>query len=100
VANPCNKELALEFGGVHVSTFANQVELSFLDCVDQIRHGKVVLNMFILHSELFDMVHVGSDDLANGGVAGGRHLPSEFNSEGPRFGTTEGHVCGKGQEAR
>ena len=96
MANPCNKELALEFGGVHASVFAKQVELSFPDYIDRVWYGKVVSKMFISYSELFDMVHVDSNDSANGGVVEGGYPPSEFNSEGPRFGTIEGCVYGKG----
>jgi hypothetical protein len=96
VANPGDKELALEFGGVHVSIFAEQVELSFPYDVGGIWYREVVSKMFISYSELFNMVHVDSKDLANGGVVEGRYLPLEFNSEDPRFGTIEGHVDGEG----
>ena len=68
MANPCNKELALEFGGVHVGVFAEQVELSFPNDVSWIRYGEVVSKMFISYSELFNMVHVDSKDSTNGGV--------------------------------
>jgi hypothetical protein len=83
---------------VHASVLAKQVELSFPNYVNWIWNGEVVLKVFILYLELFNVVHVDSDDSTDGGVVEGRDSPLEFSIEGPGFSTVECHVGGKGKE--
>jgi hypothetical protein len=44
------------------------------------------------------MVHVDSNDLANGGVVEGRYSSAEFHVECPRFSAIECCVHGDGKE--
>jgi hypothetical protein len=65
VANPGGKKLAREASWIHAGKF---VELAFLYDVDWIGDREVIMVVFILDLIFHNMVHVDSDDSANGGV--------------------------------
>jgi hypothetical protein len=74
VANPGSEKLAREASWIHVSKFAKQIELAFLYDVDWIRDGEVITDVFILDLIFHNMVHVDSNDSANGGVVEARKI--------------------------
>jgi hypothetical protein len=98
VANPGSEKLAREVSWIHAGKFAKQIELAFLYNVDWIGDGEVITDVFILDLIFHNMVHVDSDDLANGGVVEGRYLLAEFHIECPRFSAVECCVHGDGKE--
>jgi hypothetical protein len=81
-----------------VGKFAKQIELAFLYDVDWIRDGEVIMDVFVLALIFRNMVHVDSDDSANGGVVEGRYLSAEFHIECPRFSAIECCIHGDGKE--
>ena len=83
---------------MHSGVFSQQVELSFPDDVDWVRDGEEVSKVFISYPELFDVVHVDSDNLAYGGVVECRYSSSEFNGECPRLSTVQGRVGWDGKK--
>ena len=78
--------------------FAKQIKLAFLYDVDWIRDREVIMDVFVLDLIFHNMVHVDSDDSANGGVVEGRYSSAEFHSECPRFSTVECCIHGDGKE--
>jgi hypothetical protein len=53
---------------------------------DWIGDGEVITDVFVLDLIFCNMVHVDSDDSANGGVVlEGRYSSAEFHIECPRF---------------
>jgi hypothetical protein len=68
VANPGSKKLVREASWFHAGKFAKQIELAFLYDVDWIRDREVITDVFVLDLIFCNMVHVDSNDLANGGV--------------------------------
>jgi hypothetical protein len=85
VANPGGKKLAREASWIHGCKFAKQIELAFSYDVDWIGDREVIMDVFILDLIFCNMVHVDSDDSANGGVVGGRYSLAEFHIECPRL---------------
>jgi hypothetical protein len=67
VANPGGEKLAREASWIHVGKFAKQIELAFLYNVNWIGDGEVIMDVFVLDLIFCNMVHVDSNDLANGG---------------------------------
>jgi hypothetical protein len=98
VANPGSEKLVSEASWIDVGKFAKQIELVFLYNVNWIRDGEVITDVFILDLIFCNMVHVDSDDSANGGVVEGRYSLVEFHIECPRFSTVECCVHGDGKE--
>jgi hypothetical protein len=74
VANPGGEKLAREASYFHVCKFAKQIELAFLYDVDWIGDGEVITDVFILDLIFRNMVHVDSNDSANGGVVARRKI--------------------------
>jgi hypothetical protein len=62
-----------------VGKFAKQIELAFSYDVDWVGDREVITDVFILDLIFCNMVHVDSDDSANGGVVEGRYLSAEFH---------------------
>jgi hypothetical protein len=85
VPNPGGEKLAREASWIHAGKFANQIELVFLYDVNWIGDGEVITDVFVLDLRFRNMVHVDSDDSANGGVVEGRYSSAEFHIECPRF---------------
>jgi hypothetical protein len=81
-----------------VGKFAKQIELAFLYDVDWIRDREVIMDVFVLDLIFHNMVHVDSDDSANGGVVEGRYSSAEFHIECPRFSAVECCIHGDGNE--
>jgi hypothetical protein len=54
--------------------------------------------MFVFDLIFRNMVHVDSDDSANGGVVVGRYSLAEFHIECPRFSAVECCIHGDGKE--
>jgi hypothetical protein len=79
VANPGSEKLAREASWIHAGKFAKQIELAFLYDVDWIGDGEVITDVFILDLIFCNMVHVDSNDSANGGVVEGRYLSAELH---------------------
>jgi hypothetical protein len=98
VANPGSEKLAREASWIHAGKFAKQIELAFLYNVDWIGDGEVIMDVFVLDLIFRNMVHVDSDDSANGGVVEGRYSSVEFHIECPRFSAIECCVHGDGKE--
>jgi hypothetical protein len=84
--------------GSNVCKFAKQIELAFSYDVDWIGDGEVITDVFILDLTFRNMVHVDSNDSANGGVVEGRYSSAEFHIECPRFSAVECCVHGDGKE--
>jgi hypothetical protein len=78
--------------------FAKQIELAFSYDVDWIRDGQVIMDVFVLDLIFRNMVHVDSNDSANGGVVEGRYSLAEFHIECPIFSTIKCCVHGDGKE--
>ena len=74
MANPGSEKLAREASWIHAGKFAKQIELVFSYDVDWIRDGEVITDVFILDLIFRNMVHVDSDDSANGGVVEARKI--------------------------
>jgi hypothetical protein len=86
VANPGGKKLlAREGRWIHAGKFAKQIELAFSYDVNWVRDREVITDVFILDLIFCNVVHVDSDDSANGGVVEGRYSSAEFHIECPRF---------------
>jgi hypothetical protein len=98
VANPGSEKLVREASWIHVGKFAKQIELAFLYNVDWIGDREVITDVFILDPIFCNMVHVDSDDSANGGVVEGRYSSAEFHIQCPRFSAVECCVHGDGKE--
>jgi hypothetical protein len=98
VANPGSEKLAREASWIHAGKFAKQIELAFSYDVDWIGDREVITDVFILDLIFRNMVHVDSDDSANGGVVEGRYSSAEFHIECPRFSAVECCVHGDGKE--
>jgi hypothetical protein len=81
-----------------VGKFAKQIELAFLYDVDWIRDREVIMDVFVLDLIFHNMVHVDSDDSANGGVVEGRYSSAEFHIECPKFSAVECCIQGDGKE--
>jgi hypothetical protein len=81
-----------------VGKFAKQIELAFLYDVDCVGNREVITDVFILDLIFRNMVHVDSDDLANGGVLEGRYSLAEFHIECPRFSAVECRIHRDGKE--
>jgi hypothetical protein len=79
VANPGSEKLAREASWIHAGKFAKQIELAFPYDVDWIGDGEVNTDVFILDLIFHNMVHVDSNDSANGGVVEGRYSSAEFH---------------------
>jgi hypothetical protein len=73
VANPDGEKLAREASWIHVGKFAKQIELAFPYDVDWIGDREVIMDVFVLDLIFCNMVHVDSNDSANGGVVEGRY---------------------------
>jgi hypothetical protein len=97
VANPGSEKLAREASWIHVDKFAKQIELAFLYDVNWIGDREVITDVFVLDLIFHNMVHVDSDDLANG-VVEGRYSSVEFHIECPRFSAVECCIHGDGKE--
>jgi hypothetical protein len=98
VSNPGSEKLAREASWIHAGKFAKQIELAFSYNVNWIGDREVITNVFVLDLIFRNMVHVDSDDSANGGVVEGRYSSAEFHIECPRFSTIECCVHGDGKE--
>jgi hypothetical protein len=98
VANPGSKKLAREASWIHVGKFAKQIELAFLYDVDWIGDREVITDVFILDLIFRNMVHVDSNDSANGGEVEGRYSSVEFHIECPRFSAIECYIHGDCKE--
>ncbi len=98
MANPGSEKLVREASWIHVGKFAKQIELAFLYNVDWIGDREVITDVFILDPIFCNMVHVDSDDSANGGVVEGRYSSAEFHIQCPRFSAVECCVHGDGKE--
>jgi hypothetical protein len=98
VANPGSEKLAREASWIHAGKFAKQIELAFSYDVDWIGDGEVITDVFVLDLIFCNMVHVDSNDSANGGVVEGRYSSAEFHIECPRFSAVECCVHGDGKE--
>jgi hypothetical protein len=83
---------------MHAGKFAKQIELAFFYDVDWIGDREVITDVFVLDLIFCNMVHVDSNDLANGGVVEGRYLLAEFHIECPRFSAIECCIHGDGKE--
>jgi hypothetical protein len=81
-----------------VGKFAKRIELAFLYDVHWIGDGEAIMDVFVLDLIFRNMVHVDSNDLANGGVGEGRYSSAEFHIECPRFSAIECCVHGDGKE--
>jgi hypothetical protein len=81
-----------------VGKFAKQIELAFLYDVNWIRDREVIMDVFVLDRIFRNMVHVDSDDSANGGVVEGRYSSAEFHIECPRFSAIECCIHRDGKE--
>jgi hypothetical protein len=97
VANPGGEKLVREASWIHAGKFAKQIELAFLYDVNWIG-DEVITDVFILDLIFRNMVHVDSNDSANGGVVEGRYLLAEFHIECPRFSAVECCVHRDGKE--
>jgi hypothetical protein len=98
VANPGSEKLARKASWIHVGKFAKQIELAFSYDVNWIGDGEVITDVFVLDLIFRNMVHVDSNDSANGGVVEGRYLSAEFHIECPRFSTVECCIHRDGKE--
>jgi hypothetical protein len=98
VANPGSEKLVREASWIHVGKFAKQIEFLFSYDVNWIGDREVITDVFILDLIFCNMVHVASDDSANGGVIEGRYSLVEFHIECPRFSTVECCIHGDGKE--
>ena len=78
MANPGGEKLARKASWIHAGKFAEQIELAFSYNVDWIGDGEVITDVFILDLIFCNMVHVDSNDSANGGVVEGRYSSAEF----------------------
>jgi hypothetical protein len=56
------------------------------------------MDVFVLDLIFHNMVHVDSDDSANGGVVEGRYSSAEFHIECPKFSAVECCIQGDGKE--
>jgi hypothetical protein len=83
VANPGSEKLGREASWIYAGKFAKQIELAFPYDVDWIGDGEVITDVFILDWIFCNMVHVDSNDSANGGVVEGRYSSAEFHIECP-----------------
>jgi hypothetical protein len=80
VANPGGTKLAREASWIHSGKFPKQIELAFLYNINNwVGNREVITDVFVLDLIFRDMVHVDSDDSANGGVVEGRYLSAEFH---------------------
>jgi hypothetical protein len=98
VANPGSEKLVREASWIHACKFAKQIELAFSYDVDWIGDVEVITDVRILDLIFRNMVHVDSNDSANGGVVEGRYSSVEFHIECPRFRAIECCVHGDGKE--
>jgi hypothetical protein len=78
VANPGGEKIVREASWIHVGKFAKQIELAFSYDVHWIGDGEVITDVFVLDLIFHNMVHVDSDDSANGGVLEGRYFSAEW----------------------
>jgi hypothetical protein len=74
VANPGGKKLAREKSWIHAGKFAKQIELAFSYDVDWVGNREVIMDVFVLDLIFHNMVHVDSDDVANGWWCGRRKI--------------------------
>jgi hypothetical protein len=72
--------------------------LAFSYDVDWIGVREVITDVFVLDLIFCNVVHVDSNDLANGGVVEGRYSSAEFHIECPRFSAVECCIHGDGKE--
>jgi hypothetical protein len=100
VANPGGKKLAREASWIHVGKFPKQIELAFLYDINWVGNREVIMDVFVLDLIFRDMVHVDSDDSANGGVVEGRYSLAEFHIECPRFSAIECCIQPRGWQGR
>ena len=98
MANPGGEKLAREASWIHAGKFAKQIELAFSYDVDWVGNREVITDVFVLDLIFRNMVHVDSDDSANGGVVEGRYSSAEFHIECPRFSAIECCIHGNGKE--
>jgi hypothetical protein len=98
VANPGSEKLVREARWIHGGKFAKQIELAFSYDVNWIGDREVITDVFILDLIFRNMVHVDSNDSANGGVVEGRYSSAEFHIECPRFSAVECCVHRDGKE--
>jgi hypothetical protein len=98
VANPGGRKLAREASWIHSGKFPKQIELAFSYDINWVGNREVIMDVFILDLIFCNMVHVDSDDSANGGVVEGRYSSAEFHIECPRFGAIECCIHGNGKE--
>jgi hypothetical protein len=98
VANPGSKKLVREASWIHAGKFAKQIELVFSYDVDWIGDREVITDVFVLDLIFCNMVHVDSDNSANGGVVEGRYSSVEFHIGYPRFSAVECCIHGDGKE--
>jgi hypothetical protein len=98
MANPGSEKLARKASWIHAGKFAKQIELAFLYDVDWIGDGEVIMDVFVLDLIFRNMVHVDSNDSANGGVVEGRYSSVEFHIECPRFSAVECCIHRDGKE--
>ncbi len=98
MANPGSKKLVREARRIHSGKFPKQIELAFSYDINWVGNRKVITDVFILDLIFRDMVHVDSNDSADGGVVEGRYSSAEFHIECPRFGAIEYCIHGNGKE--